>query len=144
MRAETLQILWDSVHILAHALINLCCPLWAAIIFYSSSSKQIYNIFDLGLKFLTRLWLDLSHLNEHRFRHNFQDYMNPLCSCSLELKDTSHYLLHYDHLHLYHQRIDLNSSVKSICDNFGPISDNNKNDVFIWYLSLWWKQGKKI
>ena len=51
---------------------------------------NIYNIFDpKGLAFLTRLRLDLGHLNEHRFRRNFQDCLNPLCSCSLEIEDTS-------------------------------------------------------
>ena len=36
--------------------------------------SNIYNIFDpKGLTFPTRLRLGLSHLNEHRFRHNFQD-----------------------------------------------------------------------
>ena len=47
--------------------------------------NSIYNIFDpKGLKFLTRLCLGLSHLNAHRFQHNFQNSLNPLCSCSLE------------------------------------------------------------
>ena len=36
----------------------------------------------LGIKFLTRLRLGLSHLNGHRFRHKFQDCLNSLCSCS--------------------------------------------------------------
>ena len=32
-----------------------------------------YNINDpVGLKLLTRLRVNLSHLNEHKFRHNFQ------------------------------------------------------------------------
>ena len=54
--------------------------------------NNIYNIFDSkGLKFLTRLRLGLSHLNAHRFRDNVQDSLNPLCSCSLETEDVSHY-----------------------------------------------------
>ena len=49
--------------------------------------NSIFKIHDpLGIKFLTRLRLGLSHLNEHRFRHNFQDCLNPLCSCSLEVE----------------------------------------------------------
>ena len=45
-------------------------------------------IFDpIGLKFLARLRLGLNHLNEHSFRHTFQDCMNPLSSCSLEIED---------------------------------------------------------
>ena len=42
---------------------------------------NIYNNFDpKGLTFLARLRLGLSHLNEHRFRNNFQDCLNLLCS----------------------------------------------------------------
>ena len=60
--------------------------------------SDVYHIFDpIGLKFLTRLRLDFSHLNEHRLRHNFQDCLNPLCSSSLEIEDTKHYLLHCHH-----------------------------------------------
>ena len=47
----------------------------------------------LGLKLLTRLRVNLSHLREHKFHHNFLDTLNPLCSCSLEIESTSHYLL---------------------------------------------------
>ena len=57
--------------------------------------NSIYNIHDpVGIKYLTRLRLGLSHLNEHKFRHNFQDCLNPLCSCSLEVETTNHYFLH--------------------------------------------------
>ena len=54
----------------------------------------VYNIHDpLGLKLLTRLRVNFSHLREHKFRHNFLDTINPLCSCSLEIESTDHYLL---------------------------------------------------
>ena len=53
-----------------------------------------------------------------------KDCMNLLCSCSLEIEDTSHYPLQCHHF--YHQRIDYMSSVKSIYDNFESMSDNNK------------------
>ena len=49
--------------------------------------KPIYNVHNpVGLKLLTRLRLGLSHLNQHKFNHNFQDCLNPLCSCSLEVE----------------------------------------------------------
>ena len=36
--------------------------------------KPVYNIHNpSGVKLLTRLRLGLSHLNEHRFNHNFKD-----------------------------------------------------------------------
>ena len=56
------------------------------------SPNHIYKIHDpLGLKLLTRLRLGLSHLNEHRFNHNFDSCINPLCSCSLEVESTKHF-----------------------------------------------------
>ena len=55
--------------------------------------------------------------------------MNPICSCSLEIQDTSHYLLLCHHF--YYQQIDLMSSVKSIRDNFESMSDNNKTDTIL-------------
>ena len=78
---------------------------------------NIYNIFDpKSLTFLTRLRLGLSHLNEHRFGHNFQDCLNPLCSCCFVIEDTSHYLLHCHHFS--HHCVAVMNRVKSICDNF--------------------------
>ena len=36
----------------------------------------------------------MSHLREHKFKHNFQDCLNPICSCGLDIESTSHFLLH--------------------------------------------------
>ena len=79
---------------------------------------------------MTRLRLDFSHLNEHRFRHNFKNCMNPLCPCSLEIEDTLHYLLHCHHFSVY--RRDLMNSVKSVNNNFESLPDNAKKDVLLY------------
>ena len=47
----------------------------------------------IGLKLFTRLSFGLSHINEHRFNHNFQCRINPLCSCSLKVKSTTNFYL---------------------------------------------------
>ena len=48
--------------------------------------KPVYNTHNTtGLKLLARLRLRLSHLNGHKFKYNFRDSVNPLCSCSLEV-----------------------------------------------------------
>ena len=31
---------------------------------------------------------------EHKFKHSFQDTLNPLCRCGLDVETTSHYFLH--------------------------------------------------
>ena len=41
-------------------------------------ANSIYKVHDsYGIKLLTRLLLGFSHLNEHKFRHNFRDTLNP-------------------------------------------------------------------
>ena len=40
------------------------------------------------------LRLGLSHLNQHKLNHNFQDYLNPFCLCSLEVESVPHFFLH--------------------------------------------------
>ena len=48
---------------------------------------------SLGIRLLNILRLGFSHLREHKFRYNFADTLNPLCSCCLETEDTEHYFL---------------------------------------------------
>ena len=51
--------------------------------------NPIYNTHDpMGIKYLTRIRLGLSHLNDHINLDNFQDCLNPLCPCSLEVEST--------------------------------------------------------
>ena len=62
--------------------------------------KPVYNIHNpTGLKLLTMLRLGISHINEHRFNHNFRDCVNPLCPCSLEVQSSSHFFVHC-HYHI--------------------------------------------
>ena len=89
--------------------------------FIRPAQNNIFNIFNpQGLKLLTRLHLSFSHLKEHRF--SFQECMNPVCSCSLEIEDTSHYLTHCRHYALH--RIDPMNNIKSICNNFESMTNN--------------------
>ena len=93
--------------------------------------SDVYNIFDpIGLKFLAHLRLDFSHLNEHRLRHNFQDCLNPLCSCRLQTEDTINYLVTCHHFSQH--RIDLINSVKYIFEGFDSLSDIAKKDLLLY------------
>ena len=47
-----------------------------------------------GLKLLTRLRLGLSYLRYHKFKHNFLDTINPLCSCGSDIETALHFLLY--------------------------------------------------
>ena len=63
--------------------------------FIRPKGNEIFQVFDPGgLKLLSRLRLNLSHLREHKFNHKFSDTLVPLCSCGvLEAETTEHFLL---------------------------------------------------
>ena len=66
----------------------------ASLSFVKTSENSVFAIHDNnGIKLLTRLRLNFSHLNEHKFRHNFLDTLNPMCSCGSEPETTAHFLL---------------------------------------------------
>ena len=46
------------------------------------------------LKFLTRIRLALSNLADYKFRYNFQDCINLICSCSQTIETSTHLLLY--------------------------------------------------
>ena len=74
----------------------------------------------IGMQLLTKLRLGFSYLNEHKFRHNFRDFLNPLCECKLEPETKSHFLLR---CHLFQvERTTLLNDIKEIDERI--ISDN--------------------
>ena len=64
--------------------------------FIRPKAANVYKIHHpRGLKLLTRLRLGLSHLSEHKFRHNFNDTIDPFCLCGTNSVETNeHFLLH--------------------------------------------------
>ena len=62
--------------------------------FISKKENSLFCIYDpLGIKLLTRLRLHFSHLNEHKFRHNFSDTINPMRACGTEVEAAEYLLL---------------------------------------------------
>ena len=67
----------------------------AALKFITFSPNSVFECHNhQGIKFLTRLCLGLSHLREHKFKHSFQDSLNPVCKCGAEVESTTRFLLH--------------------------------------------------
>lgn len=81
-----------------------------------------------AIKFLTRLRLGFSYLGEHRFRQNFQDWVNLFCSCNLDIEDTLHYLQGY---HFSQHCIDLINRVKFVPHNSKSLRDNVKIEILL-------------
>ena len=87
--------------------------------------NPIYNINDpVRIKYLTRLRLGLSHLNDHKFRHNFQDCLNPLCPCSFEVESTIHYFLHCQYYN------DIRKTLLDTVKKITNISISNHSDEY--------------
>ena len=82
------------------------------LILIKKKENSIFSICDpLGVKLLTRLRLNFSHLNEHIFRHGSNDTLNPLCACGNDIETTQHFLLR---CHQYSsQRKELFKSLKN-------------------------------
>ena len=52
-------------------------------------SNSIFNVTDIyRTKLLTGLCIGLTHLEEDKFKANFENTIIPLCSSSLEIKST--------------------------------------------------------
>ena len=59
--------------------------------FIRPTAKNIFGCHNLKVvKYLTRF----SHLCEHKFKNNFQDTLNLLCTCGCNVENTYHFLLH--------------------------------------------------
>ena len=98
--------------------------------------NSIYNIHDpVGINYLTILRSGLSHLNEGKFRHNFQNCLNTLCSCILEFETTNHYFLN---CHYYNDicKTLLNTvkEITNIC--LSDFSIDFSESSSIWKLNL--------
>ena len=57
-----------------------------------SSNSLFYCHNLIRIKYITRIRLELSHL--HKFKHNFQDTLNPICDCGNDVESAIHFFLH--------------------------------------------------
>ena len=83
-----------------------------------------------GLKLITRLRLGLlSHIWLHKFKHNFQDTLNPICNYGT-VETTIHYLLHCPNLS--NERLALFNKLQSIDENILSRDDSNISKVLLF------------
>ena len=82
-----------------------------------------------GLKLITRLRLGLIHLRFHKLKHNFQDTLNPICSCGTA-ETTIQYLLHC--LNFLNERLSLFKKLQSIDENIFSKDDSKISKVLLF------------
>ena len=63
--------------------------------FAKPCENSVYTCHNfIGIKYLKRLRLGFFHLCYHKFKHDFLDAVDPLCSHTSVIKNTVHYFLH--------------------------------------------------
>ena len=85
------------------------------------------SVFDIrnpkGIKLITRLRLGLSHLREHKFKHSFQDTINPSCNCCQDIESATYFFLHC--LFFINGRRTLLSTIRSLDSKLLDFTDYN-------------------
>ena len=74
-----------------------------------------------------QLLLGLSHLREHKFKHSFQDTLNPFCSCGPDVETNMHFSLYC--LLFSNQRCTISSTVNDIDSSLANTDDTTLTDT---------------
>ena len=100
--------------------------------FISPSANSTFNCHNLrGIKILSRLRLGLSHLRKHKFKHSFQDSLNPFYSCGKgEVETSSYYLLHCSNYS--EERLAFLNTIRNIDMYILQLSDSKFTSVILF------------
>ena len=83
-----------------------------------------------GVKLFSRLRLKFSHLNEHKFRHNFKDALSSMCGCGSETETTDHFFLRCPFFAINRQKL-LNDLLK-IDPSLRKSKDELLSDIILY------------
>ena len=87
--------------------------------------NSLYNVHDhVGVKFLSRLRLQFTHLNEHKFKHGVNGRVNPVCPCGAEVKTAEHFLLRCQCFST--RRIELFNNLYNVDSSFSKLNTKDK------------------
>ena len=86
---------------------------------------SIHN--PVGVNLLTRLRLQLSCLNEHKFRHGF---ISPMCSYNTEIESKEHFLLQCPFYSS--QRLELFDNLNKINSSFFRLSAKDQVHILLY------------
>ena len=82
----------------------------------------------LGVKLLTCLRLQFSHLSEHKFGHGFGDIVSPMCGCNAENEDTEHFLLRCQFCYI--QIFELFNNINKVGLSFTQLDTKKQVNIF--------------
>ena len=99
-------------------------------VWLTKPKSYLQNSWFFRSKLLTRLTLGLSHLNKHRFNHNFDSCINPLCVCNLEVESPKHFFLHSHHY--TNIRKTLLKNVEMIDESILYVNDDDLIEILLF------------
>ena len=117
--------------------------------FLSLKQKSFFAIHDpAGVKLLSRL--KFSHLNEHKFRHNFKDALSPMCDCGSKTETTDHFFLRcpffaINKQKLLHDLLKIDPSLRNLKDELlldmilygsGKYNDTVNKEILLHIISF--------
>ena len=83
-----------------------------------------------GIQLLTRLRPGLSHLRDHKFKHNFQNTLNPICNCGEDIETSCQYLLRCSHY--TNERLALLNVIQGIDNSILELADSHIFEVLLY------------
>ena len=93
--------------------------------------NSLFDSCDLhGIKLLTRLRVGLSHLREQKFRHGFNDTIDPFCPCNREIESVSHFFLRC--LNFNNLRLNLMNELMKINPDILQFNDNQLTNTLLY------------
>ena len=98
---------------------------------YRPTTRSIFGIYDpTGIRHIFLLRLNLSPLQDHKWRYNFAETYSNKCRCNQGKEDTTHFLLLCPFFDT--QRATLTSSVKEILLEYNLESEWNKPETYLY------------
>ena len=111
----------ESLNIFKKTLLNFVRP----------SGSTVFNCHNpKGVKLLTRSRLGFSHLRDHKFKHNFQDSLKPICSCGNDIETPAHFLFHCPNFS--NERSSFLNIIESIDRNFLTRSESQVTETLLY------------
>ena len=109
--------------------------------FIRPSPSNVFNYNNYkGIRLITLLRVRMSHLREYKFKHNFLDCLNPICSCGLDIESTLHFLLHCPSFN--NERSTLLSTLNKIDCKLLELTKSSLSQTLLYGNTLFDKEKK--
>ena len=113
------------------------------IYFLSIDYNGSYIMDPVAIKYITRIGLGLSHLREHKFKHSFQNSINPKCNWGNDVESVIHFFSIVTYI--VFESCTLLNSLRKINNKLLDCTDSSLNQTLqFWNSSFTTNENKNI